>query len=114
VLVAHRGAYHMATIIGAGSGGKWRVRYTTSAVGNQQGVTESDEEVAADRLSRALGPEKGAQYQLNQRVFVEWHGLYFPGRVAKTEGKGQYRIRFENFGPEADEIVPARRIRPRP
>jgi hypothetical protein len=114
VLVAHRGAFHPAVIVGPGAGGKWRVRYSTSAVGNEQSLFGSDEEVAEGRVNRAPAPEKGAQYQINQRVFVEWHGLYFPGRVAKVVDKGQYRIRFENFGPEADEVVPARRIRTRP
>ncbi len=114
VLVAHRGAYHPAIIVGPGTAGKWRVRYTTSAVGNEQSLSGSDEEVSADRVSRALAPEKGARFQPNQRIFVEWHGLYFPGKVTKTEGKGQYRVRYENFGPEADEVIPARRLRPRP
>ena len=114
VLVAHRGAYHTAIIVGPGTGGKWRVRYTSTAVGNEQSLSTSDEEVAADRVSRASTLAKGARYELNQRVFVEWHGLYFPGKVAKTAGAGQYRIRYENFGPEADEDLPARRLRPRP
>lgn len=114
VVVAHRGAYHPAVIIAPGQGDRFRVRYTTSAVGNEQGLDNSDEEVAAARISRALPPAKGAQYPINQRVFVEWHGLYFPGRISKTEGKGQYRVRFDGFGPEADEVVSVRRIRPRP
>ncbi|WP_437682803.1 hypothetical protein [Sorangium sp. So ce131] len=113
VLVAHRGVYHLATVAGPGAGGKWRVRYKSSAVGSEGPLDGSDEEVAADRLSRFASLPKGAPFAASQRVFVEYHGLYFPGHVVRTIDKGQARIRFENFGPEADEIIPVRRLRPR-
>lgn len=114
VLVAHRGVFHPASIVGPASGGRWRVRYGSAAVGTEHGVADSDEEVAADRVSRAATLEKGAAPQANQRVFVEWHGLFFPGKVTREVSKGQYRIRFDGFGPEADEVVPTKRLRPRP
>ncbi|WP_104981671.1 agenet domain-containing protein [Sorangium cellulosum] len=117
VLVAHRGVYHLATVVspsaGGNAGGKWRVRYKSSAVGSEGTLDGSDEEVAADRLSRFASSPKGAPFAASQRVFVEYHGLYFPGHVVRTVDKGQARIRFENFGPEADEIIPIRRLRPR-
>jgi Agenet domain len=117
VLVAHRGVYHLAAIIGPGANGRWRVRYKSSAVGNESITSDADEEVAADRLSRFASAEKekkGARLALNQSVFVEYHGLFFPGRIVKIVEKGQFRIRYDNFGPEADEVIPTRRIRTRP
>jgi len=114
VLVAHRGVYHPALVVAPSEGGRLRVRYSSSAVGYEQGLHNSDEEVAPARVTRALAPEKGGQYRLDQRIFVEWHGLYFPGKVTKVVEKGLYRVRFDGFGPEADEVVPARRLRPRP
>lgn len=115
VLVAHRGVYHLAAVIGAGAGDhRWRVRYKTSAVGNEGSVSGSDEDVAGDRLSRFVNPDKGSRMEPKQNVFVEYHGVFFPGRITRIPEKGQYQIRYENFGPEADEVIPARRLHPRP
>jgi hypothetical protein len=118
VFVAHRGVYHLATLIGAGAGDRWRVRYKSSAVGSEKGSeggpAGSDEEVAESRLNRFGNLDKGSRLEPKQNVFVEYHGVFFPGRITRSPAKGQYQIRYENFGPEADEIVPARRLRPRP
>jgi hypothetical protein len=34
--------------------------------------------------------------------------------VKDAANKGQYRVRFDGFGPERDEVVETKRLRPRP
>ena len=102
VVVSQRGVFFPATITAAGSGGAWKIRFEGSA---------TDEEVAADRVKRASLPGKGEKLQPNQLVLIEWHGLYVPGKVLKEQDKGQYKVRFDGQGPEADEIVPVKRLR---
>jgi hypothetical protein len=55
---------------------------------------------------------KGAHYQVGQQVVVAYKGVFVAGKVAKLEGR-DYKIRFEGLGPEEDEVVQAKRIRPR-
>jgi hypothetical protein len=105
VLVSQRGgSWVPATISAAGASGAWKVKYTSGG----------EEEVAADRVGRANGPLKGTPYTPNMPIFIEWHGAYYAGKVVKEGGaKGQYKVRFEGTGPEADEVVNSNRIRPR-
>jgi hypothetical protein len=76
-------------------------------------ASAGEEEVAGDRVSRLPAPLKGAPYAANQNVWIEWHGMYVPGRIVKEATKGQYKVRFEGQGPEMDEVVLAKRLRPR-
>jgi hypothetical protein len=107
VFVSHRGAYHSAIVIAAGTDGMIRVRYATPGDG------AAEESVPAARV-RSAPPTGSAPFQPDQRVFIEWHGMFFPGRIVRAAGKGMYRVRFDGVGAEADEVVPARRVRSGP
>jgi hypothetical protein len=100
VLVNVRGAWFPASIGAAATGG-FKVKF---------GAVE--EEVAADRVLREPGAVKGLRYQVGQLVLVGYKGVYVPGKVTKVEGK-DYKVRFEGTGPEEDEVVGAKRLRPR-
>lgn len=104
VVVRQRGALFQATIAAPGSAGQWRVRFDGAG---------GDEEVTADRVQRLNPPTRGAALPPNQAVLVEWHGLYVQGKILKEQEKGQYKIRYDGFGPESDDIVPQKRLRPR-
>jgi hypothetical protein len=105
IFVSQRGpSYLPATITGSGPG-TWKVRYEFGAIG--------EDEVPHDRAVRAQPPLKGQKYTANQPVFIEWHGLYVVGKVLKEADPGHYKVRFEGHGPEADENVAVRRLRPR-
>jgi hypothetical protein len=105
VLVQTRGIYHPGKVVGPGAAqGAMRVRV------DGQGA---DEEVPQKQLTRLEDPLKGVKYKAGQDVFIEWHGVYAPGKVIKEADAGNYKVRPEGKGAEADEIVPVRRLRPR-
>lgn len=109
VFVSHRGAYHSAIVIAAGTDGMLRVRYAIS----RDGVAE--ESIPLARVRPAPPEFSGAApLKPDQAVFIEWHGMFFSGRVVRAAGKGLYRVRFDGVGPETDEVVPARRLRATP
>jgi Agenet domain len=104
VLVAVRNASHAATITAPGAApGSWKVKFESGG----------EDEVAGDRVIRFVPAPKGVKYAPQQAVMVEWHGLWVPGKVLKDADKSSYKVRFDGQAPEADEIVPARRLRPR-
>lgn len=108
VLVAHRGSFHTAVLVSAGPGGAWKVKYDKPNGG------AAEEDIPGDRVSRATAQPKGTPYTANQPVFIEWHGLFVTGKIVKESGKGQYKVRFDGMGPEGDEVVQTKRLRPRP
>jgi hypothetical protein len=104
VLVSQRGSWVTATITAAGANaGAWKVKYEGG----------NEDEVSSDRVQRLGALAKGARYNANQLVMVEWHGVFVPGKVLKEDGKGSYRIRFDGQGAESDEVVPVKRLHPR-
>lgn len=107
VFVGHRGAYHRAIVVAAGTDGMIRVRYAAPS----DGVAE--ESVPSSRV-RPAPPPSSPPFQPDQKVFVEWHGMFFPGRILRASGKGMYRVRFDGVGSDADEDVPVRRLRAAP
>jgi hypothetical protein len=106
VLVAQRGGFFAAGTVVAVGVGSFRVHYEGPGAA-------SDEDVAADRIARAAAPLKGVKYQANQPVFIEWHGVFVGGKVLKESGDGAYKVRFDGFGPDSDEVVQVKRLRPR-
>jgi hypothetical protein len=108
VLVTHRGSFHPAVLVSAGPGGAWRVKYDKPAGG------PPEEDIPADRVARATAQPKGTAYAANQPVFIEWHGMFVTGKIVKESGKGQYKVRFDGMGPEGDEVLQTKRLRPRP
>jgi hypothetical protein len=107
VLVPQRGAFTEATVSAVEPNGVLRVKLTGPGPAAEQ-------QVPAAQVAHLVDLPKGVVVAPNQPVFVEWHGLFVPGKAVKQAGKGQYRIRFEGFGPELDEVVPVRRLRARP
>ncbi|MEO7330119.1 MAG: agenet domain-containing protein, partial [Minicystis sp.] len=103
VVVIERGIYFPAQITAAGAAG-WKVRFQGAA---------ADEEVAADRVSRQLPPLKGIHYVPGQLVLIEWHGMFATGKILKESGRAEYTVRFDGMTNEADEVVTAKRLRPR-
>jgi hypothetical protein len=90
-------------VTAANAGGSFKVKFTSGG----------EEDVAADRILREPASTKGLRYQPNQLVLVDYKGVYVPGKVLKQEGKGEYKVRFEGQGPEGDEVVPVKRLKPR-
>lgn len=104
VAIAHGGAFHLATLVSP-TGSGWKVKYAVSG--------EREEEVAVARIVPTQTAPKGQALAPNTKVFIEWHGVLVPGKVLKEAGKGLYKVRFDDSGPEADEVVPVKRLRPR-
>lgn len=102
VLVNIRGAWFPATVSAAGAGGAFKVKFGASG----------EEEVAVDRIVREPASLKGLRYQPGQPVLVHYKGLYVAAKVLRPEGK-DYKVRFEGTGPEEDEVVQTKRLRPR-
>lgn len=104
VLLLSRSVYYPAKIVGPGAAqGTMRVRVEGQS---------ADEEVPQKQLVRFQEPLKGIKYKSGQEVFIEWHGVWAPGKVVKEADAGNYKVRAE--GKDAlDEIVPVKRIRPR-
>ncbi len=105
VLVLIRSVYYPAKIVGPGAAtGAFKVRVEGGA---------ADEEATAGHVLRMEDPLKGVKYKVGQTVFVEWHGVYAPGKVVKDAGSANYVVRPDGKGSEADEVIPAKRLRPR-
>lgn len=104
VLVLVRGVYYPGKIVSAGAAaGSFKVRVEGAA---------ADEEASEKNVARLQDPQKN-KYGAGQLVFVEWHGLFMAAKVMKDQGSGNYSVRLEGKGAESDEIIPARRLRPR-
>lgn len=101
VLVNVRGAWFPATV-SAAAGAGFKVKF-----GN------AEEEVPADRVLREPTSVKGLRYQVGQLVLVGYKGVFVPAKVLKQEGRADYKVRFEGTGPEEDEVVAQKRLRPR-
>ncbi|MEZ4306652.1 MAG: hypothetical protein R3F14_01185 [Polyangiaceae bacterium] len=105
VLVKTRDLYYPATVMGAGTAaGSWRVKMEGQSV---------DEEVSGASVVEFKDPLKGVKYQAGQEVFIEWHGVWAPGKVLKEAGSGNYKVRVEGGSAENDDLVQVRRLRPR-
>lgn len=63
--------------------------------------------------AKAMQAAQNNRYKLNDRVRVEWHGQIYPGTITGIVGHEQYRVRYDGYGPEWDEIVGLARIQPR-
>jgi hypothetical protein len=102
VLVNVHHAWFPVHVVSVGPGG-YKVKFHTGA----------EAEVQADKVTREPATTRGLRYQNNQLVLVEWKGLYAAGKILKPEGKGEYRVRFDGLGPENDEVVTVKRLKPR-
>lgn len=124
VLVQWEGNEYPAHIIAAPGPAKFRVHY--------DGYADIwDEDVARDRIkglvtgpvvapepppkvrAKALQAAQSNRYKLNDRVRVEWHGQIYNATITGIVGTEQYRVRYEGYGPEWDEVVGLSRIQPK-
>jgi hypothetical protein len=124
VLVQWEGNDYPAYIVDAPKPSKFKVHYD-----GYDAVW--DEEVAKDRIKGlvegpVVAPEPPAKvrakaiqaaqkntYKLKDRVRVEWHGQIYPATVTGIVGTEQYRVQYDGYDHEWDEIVGLSRIQPR-
>lgn len=105
VLLLVRSVYYPAKVTGPGAAqGTWKVRVEGAS---------ADEEVSQKLVTRFPEPLKGVKYKPGQEVFIEWHGVYAPGKIVKEADTGNYKVRAEGKGSDADELVNVKRLRPR-
>lgn len=124
VLVQWEGNEYPAYIIEAPGPAKFKVHYDgydalwdetvprDRIKGLVQGTVVAPEPPAKVR-AKALQAAQSNRYKINDRVRVEWHGQIYPATVTGIVGQEQYRVRYDGYGPEWDEIVGLSRIQPR-
>ncbi len=56
-------------------------------------------------------PDTEGRWSAGDTVEVEWHGVWYAAKVLEVESEGQYRIHYEGYGKEWDEVVDDTRIR---
>jgi predicted small secreted protein len=124
VLVQWEGGEYPAYIIEAPGPAKFRVHYDGYAdVWDEivprdriKGVVEGPvpiPEPPAKVRAKALQAAQSNRYKYNDRVRVEWHGQIYPATITGIVGQEQYRVRYDGYGPEWDEIVGLARIQPK-
>ncbi len=81
--------------------------------GFAEGVLPRPEPPAKVR-AKALAAAQTNVYKIGDRVRVEWHGQMYPATVLGIVGPERYRIHYEGYGPEWDELVGLARIQAKP
>ncbi|MEN9936130.1 MAG: hypothetical protein RLZZ387_2709 [Chloroflexota bacterium] len=95
------------------SGGEWYPAQIVDARGDQlkvhyYGYEESDDEWVAEKNVREPQP---MVYKPGAAVEVHWRGEWYTARVLAVQG-GAHHIQYNDYGPEWNEWVPSKRIRP--
>lgn len=80
--------------------------------GMVEGVVIPPEPPAKVRAKAIQAAQKNT-YKLKDRVRVEWHGQIYPATVTGIVGQEQYRVTYDGYDHEWDEIVGLSRIQPR-
>lgn len=74
-----------------------------TALIHYEGYSESwDERVGPGRMQREV--DRG-------KLHVEWQGSWWPATVLRQQRGGAALIRYDGYGPEWDEVVPASRMK---
>ncbi len=63
--------------------------------------------------AKAMKAAQTNQYKLNDHVRVEWHGQIYPAMITGIVGQEKYRVTYDGYGHEWDEIVGLSRIQPK-
>lgn len=63
--------------------------------------------------AKAMKAAQTNQYKLNDHVRVEWHGQIYPATITGIVGQEKYRVTYDGYGHEWDEIVGLSRIQPK-
>jgi hypothetical protein len=124
VMVDWEGSIYPAYVMEAQGATKFKVHYDGYD-------TVWDEVVPRDRIrglvqGQVVAPEPPAkvrakamkaaqtnQYKFNDHVRVEWHGQIYPATITGIVGQEKYRVTYDGYGREWDEIVGLSRIQPK-
>jgi hypothetical protein len=124
VLVEWEGDVYPAHIIDAPGPAKFKVHYDGYDViwdevvprdrikGLIQGPVRAPEPPAKVRANAMRAAQKNT-YKMGEHVRVEWHGQIYSARITGIVGQEKYRVSYEGYGPEWDEIVGIARIQPK-
>lgn len=63
--------------------------------------------------TKAMKAAQTNQYKMGDHVRVEWHGQIYPATINGIVGHEKYRVRYDGYGQEWDEIVGLNRIQPK-
>lgn len=121
VMVEWEGKDYPAIIIEAPGPAKFKVRYDgydtiwdeTVPKARIKGLVDgpvTPPEPPAKVRAKALQAAQGNSYKTGQRVRVEWHGQYYPAMITGVVGHERYRVHYDGYGNEWDEIVGLQRI----
>jgi hypothetical protein len=116
--------YYPATILEAPSPTKFKVHYDGYDTIWEEVVPKSRikslvegpvvaPEPPAKVRAKAMKAAQTNQYKMSDHVRVEWHGQIYPARITGIVGQEKYRVSYEGYGPEWDEIVGLSRIQPK-
>jgi hypothetical protein len=124
VMVDWEGNTYPAYVIEAPGPSKFRVHYDGYDVvwdetipkdrirGYVEGPVLAPEPPAKVRAKAMMAAQKNT-YKMGDRVRVEWHGQIYSALVTGIVGQEKYRVRYDGYGPEWDEIVGLSRIQPK-
>lgn len=124
VLVQWEGDVYPAFIIDAPNPSRFKVHYDgydaawdeTIPRDRIKGLVEGTvriPEPPAKVRAKAISAAQSNRYKLNDRVRVEWHGQIYAATITGIVGQEQYRVRYDGYGQEWDEIVGLSRIQPK-
>jgi hypothetical protein len=63
--------------------------------------------------AKAIKASLTNQYKQGEHVRVEWHGQMYPATITGIVGQEKYRVSYDGYGREWDEIVGSSRIQAR-
>ena len=121
VLVELEGNVYPAVVMDAPSPSRFKVHYEgydtiwdevvpkARIRGLVQGPVAPVEPPAKVR-AKAINAAQKNTYHLNDRVRVEWHGQLYSAKISGIVGQEKYRISYDGYGPEWDEVVGLSRI----
>jgi len=63
--------------------------------------------------AKAMQAAQKNHYKMGEHVRVDWHGQLYAARITGIVGDEKYRVTYEGYGHEWDEIVGRSRIQPK-
>ena len=70
-------------------------------------------EAPAKVRAKAMKAAQTNVYKMGDHVRVEWHGQIYPATISGIVGQEKYRVSYDGYGREWDEIVGLSRIQPK-
>ncbi len=124
VMVEWEGSVYPAYVVDAAGPAKLKVHYDGYDTvwdevipkerirGLVEGPVVAPEPPAKVRATAMKAAQKN-QYKLSDHVRVEWHGQVYPATISGIVGPEKYRVTYDGYGHEWDEIVGLSRIQSR-